>query len=108
MRLSSFLRRLSHNILVVIVLANLILYHVNGSENLQYDSHEDLIKKVKESGTLPPYHNVSPKLILKFRATEEEFINYFLGSPPSVMYFVYFLKIFQLLDLKNLSVPILW
>eukprot|EP00111_Clytia_hemisphaerica_P021430 TCONS_00063069-protein len=57
MRLSSFLRRLSHNVLVIVVLANLILYHVNGSENLQYDSHEDLIKKVKESGTLPPYKN---------------------------------------------------
>ena len=48
------LRWIMYHVLLVSFLANVVFHSVQGSELLQYDKNEDLIKRVKESGTLPP------------------------------------------------------
>jgi len=51
------LRWIMYHVLLFSFVANVVFHSVQGSELQQYDKNEDLIKKVKESGTLPPVPN---------------------------------------------------
>lgn len=73
MNLTRAARWIVHHFLLLSILINIVMYHVYGSELLQFNKNEDLIKQVKESGTLPPeQHSSGPVQMVTSKSSNEE------------------------------------